>query len=371
MKKILVILGTRPDAVKLAPVIARLKDAPEVFETVVVSTAQHGDLLTPVLNLFNIQPDYDLDIMRPSQTPVDVTCRVIQKLTDIYPTERPDCVIVQGDTTSAFAAALAAFHLQIPVAHIEAGLRTGQMYDPFPEEMNRRLISHLASIHFAATSGNRDQLLKENIPSSAIHITGNPVIDALKIIERVKMKDKALSMIFDRIGEGTRVIVLTTHRRENFGEPQKNIFQAVNAVIQEFPDVCVVFPVHPNPEVRRASAEYLVPNARLHCIEPLEYIPFIHLLRRSYLIMTDSGGLQEESPALGKPVVVLRNTTERQELIESGNGVLVSPIRSRIIAAVSELLSDSQRYSTLANRTFLFGNGDASEKIVRVLEQNL
>lgn len=367
MKKITVVFGTRPEAIKLAPVIDALKRRPDV-ETRVVLTAQHRDLVDPVLRFFDIVPDHDLDIMEAGQGPSDVTARVLVALQDIIRNERPDCVVVQGDTTSAMAAAMAAFYQKIPVAHVEAGLRTPDRYNPFPEEMNRRLISQLATIHFAATAANRDNLLHEHVPDEAIHVTGNPVIDALM---QITSRDEPLPAALAGIDTTKRIILLTTHRRENFGEPQRNIFEAVNQVVERHPDVEVVFPMHPNPAVKEAVNRHLHTHPRIKIIEPLDYIAFVRLMAMSHIIMSDSGGIQEEAPALGKPVLVLRTTTERAEVIESGNARLVGVSKEAIVENVEELLMRDEVYERMSRPSFPFGRGGAAERIAGVVSGEL
>ncbi len=365
-RKILVVIATRPDVVKLAPVIDVLRGMPEQFSVRVLFTSQHRDLAASILEYFDLRPDYDLDVMTAGQSPADVTARVLERVAAIYQAERPDLVMVQGDTTSAMAAALGAFYGKIPVAHVEAGLRTEQAYDPFPEEMNRRLITRLASVHFAATEANRRALLHENVPAESIYVTGNPVIDALGRI--VADRKVAPPLIAQEIaGRGNRIVVLTTHRRENFGEPQRDIFRAVRAVVDRYRDLEIVFPVHPNPAVAGAIAEHLPEHPRIHRIEPLDYPPFVRLLAMAHFVMTDSGGLQEECPALGRPVLVLRATTERQEIIEAGSGVLVGIAYDAIVAAVDALMNDPALYDRMATPRYPFGEGDAAGRIASIL----
>lgn len=360
---VIVVIGTRPDVVKLAPVIAALCRRPERFRTRVVFTSQHRELAASILGYFHVRPDYDLDVMTAGQSLSDITARVLSSIGNVYEQERPDLVLVQGDTTSAMAAALEAFHRKIPVGHVEAGLRTEEMYDPFPEEMNRRLITQLASLHFPATEANRTALLRENVPAGRIWVTGNPVIDALRQI----MADPSLqtpALAGEIVERGNRLVVLTTHRRENFGEAQREIFRAVRAVIDAHPDLEIIFPVHPNPAVMATIAEHLPEHPRLHRIQPMNYPEFIRLLASAHFVMTDSGGLQEEAPALGKPVLVLRATTERQELIASGSGLLVGIRSEDIIAAVQRLMTDHNLYARMAVPRYPFGEGDAAEMVV-------
>jgi UDP-N-acetylglucosamine 2-epimerase (non-hydrolysing) len=367
MKHITVIFGTRPEAIKLAPVIDALKQR-EGIETRVVLTAQHRDLVDPVLDFFGIVPDHDLDIMAAAQSPSDVTTRVLTELQQLFSNQPSDCVIVQGDTTSAMAAAMAAFYRKIPVVHVEAGLRTPDRYNPFPEEMNRRLISQLATLHCAATESNRENLLRENIAPESIIVTGNPVIDALM---QITSRDEPLPPALAGIDTTKRIILLTTHRRENFGQPQQSIFEAVNTIIERHDDVEVVFPVHPNPAVKEAVERHLKKHPRIRLIEPLDYIAFVRLMAMSYFIMSDSGGVQEEAPALGRPVLVLRTTTEREEVIRAGNARLVGVDRETIINNAEELLTQPDVYERMSQPSFPFGSGGAAERIVEVVEQRI
>jgi UDP-N-acetylglucosamine 2-epimerase (non-hydrolysing) len=366
-RKILVVLGTRPEAVKLAPVINALRAAGDTFTTRVVTTSQHRDLVDPILRFFSITANHDLNVMAAAQTPSEVMANVLRAIEQVYRNEHPDMVMVQGDTTSAVAAALGAFYMKIPVAHVEAGLRTADRYSPFPEEMNRRLITQIASLHLAATEGNRAALRAEHVAPESIVVTGNPVIDALRdIIERpVDERDALLHGIAAR--PGARIILLTTHRRENFGEPQRHIFEAVCQLVQEHDDIEIAFPVHPNPAVTDAVARHLRPHPRIHLLQPVDYIRFVHLMNCSYLILTDSGGIQEEAPALGKPVLVLRDNTEREEMLASGNGLLVGTSREAIVERTNELLADREMYERMAVPAFPFGEGGAAARIVEAM----
>lgn len=366
--KILVAFGTRPEAVKLAPVIRALREASDRFATVVVFTSQHRDLASSIIEYFDIRPDYNLDVMTMAQSPSEVTARVLGAIEGVYMRESPDLVLVQGDTTTAMASALGAFYRKIPAAHVEAGLRTGSIYNPFPEEMNRRLIGTLASLHLAATDANRDALLHENVAAETIHVTGNPVIDALRMILDDKGRSVPPAIASEIIARGNRIVLLTTHRRENFGEPQREIFHAVSTIVEQHPSIEIIFPVHPNPVVAEAIRSDLPPHPRIHLIEPLDYPPFIHLLSMSHLVLTDSGGLQEEAPALGVPVLILRTTTEREEVITAGSGRLVGVRKDAIIAAVDELLNDNEVYARMAVRRYPFGEGGAAGKILQILD---
>lgn len=364
-KNVLVVLGTRPEAIKLAPVIAALRGrGPEVRVTVAL-TGQHRELVAPILEFFGIVPDFDLDIMQENQSPAQVVERTLARIDPLLAEKRFDRFVVQGDTSSAMGAALAGFYRGVPVAHVEAGLRTGRRDDPFPEEMNRRLIAQLASVHFAPTERNRLNLLAEGIASNAIHVTGNTVIDALhEILQRTdvsELPEEAKGFA------GKKVIVLTTHRRENFGEPQRTIFEAINLLLDRYPEIAVLFPVHPNPNVRAAVDACLRPHPRLRLLDPLDYITFVRLMKSAWLILTDSGGIQEEAPALGVPALVLRRTTEREEGLETRNTRLVGTGTESIIAEVASLLADEDRYRSMAQPAYPFGEGGASQRIAAVL----
>lgn len=357
----LAVLGTRPEAIKLAPVIRELERTAE-FEVKTIITGQHRDMVRPILEFFGIPVYLDLNVMKADQDLAHVTSAVLAPILAGLRKMRPDLVLVQGDTTSAFVAALAAHYEKIPVGHVEAGLRTPDRYDPFPEEMNRRLITRLATLHFAPTESNRDNLFKENVDPNSVFVTGNPVIDALKeISERIDPGAQPLP--------SNRLVVLTTHRRENLGEPQAEIFKAISEIVSANPEIEVVFPVHPNPAVSRVVDVNLIRHERIRRIEPMPYLSFVELLSKSWLILTDSGGIQEEAAALGKPVLVLRRTTERTEIIESGNGKLVVPEQKSIVDAVTQLLRDEAAYEQMATPSFPFGEGGAARRIVEALNQ--
>ncbi|GAF25615.1 UDP-N-acetylglucosamine 2-epimerase [Moorella thermoacetica Y72] len=360
--KILTVFGTRPEAIKMAPVVKELNLHPEEFTCLVAVTAQHREMLDQVLRLFHIKPDYDLDIMRPRQTLEEITTRALTGLAGVLKEARPDLVLVHGDTTTTFVAALAAFYQQIPVGHVEAGLRTGDRYAPFPEEMNRRLAGVLTDIHFAPTAKARDNLLREGITPEHIYVTGNTVIDALKatIREEYQFGDHGLAGLDFR---EKRVILVTAHRRENWGEPLKEIFTALRDLIRRHPDTALIFPVHYNPRVRQLAREVLGGQERVYLIEPLDYEPFVNLMNRAYLVLTDSGGLQEEAPALGKPVLVLREVTERPEAVAAGTVRLVGTAYRDILAAAEELLTDRQAYLQMAHAVNPYGDGQASRRI--------
>lgn len=364
-RKVVTVFGTRPEAIKMAPLVWALKQDPQINCKIAV-TAQHREMLDQVLDLFHLIPDYDLDIMQTGQTPFEITSRALLGLRDVLQREKPDLVLVHGDTSTTFAGALAAYYLQIPVGHVEAGLRSGNKYSPFPEEMNRRLTGTLGDLHFAPTAKAQEELLKEGHDPATIYITGNTVIDALlSIVDReFQFSDPVLRNIdFSK----QRVLVLTTHRRENLGEPMRQFYFALRDIVQEFPDVVVVFPVHKNPAVRRVAQEVLGDIDRVKLIEPLDYLPFGNLMDRSYLILTDSGGLQEEAPSLGKPVLVLRENTERPEAIEAGTVDLVGLEREKIYQATKRLLTDSVAYNRMARAVNPYGDGKASRRIIEAL----
>lgn len=365
-RKVLVVFGTRPEAIKLAPVIERLRERPDDFDVRVCVTAQHREMLDQVLELFGIVPDADLDVMQAGQTLSDLTARALTGLTRVFESERPDVVVVQGDTTTTFTAALAAFYLGIPVAHVEAGLRSGDPRAPFPEELNRVMTSRLAAVHFAPTSVSRDALLREGIDPGAIHVTGNTVIDAL-LETAGHPYEFASGPIADVLAGGRRIVVVTLHRRENWGEPSRRVFEAIAALTRRFPDIEVVFAVHRNPRVRDVAAAVLSGVERVHLVEPLAYLPFVKLLAASTLIVSDSGGIQEEAPSLGKPVLVLRDVTERPEAVDAGTVLLVGTDPDRIVAEAAALLDDAGRYAEMARRTNPFGDGTAAARIADVL----
>lgn len=362
--KVLSIFGTRPEAIKMAPVIKELESCPDVESRVVV-TAQHREMLDQVLATFHLRPDYDLEVMRPGQDLFDVTGAVLKGLKDIIAFERPDLVLVHGDTTTTFTGALAAFYSQIPVGHVEAGLRTYQKYSPYPEEINRVLTTHLTDLHFAPTDRSRDALLKEGISGEKIYITGNSVIDALNLaLEQPCCLAPEISQAFR---ENRRIILLTTHRRENLGAPLQDVYLALREMLLSHPDVGVVFPVHKNPAVRREVASVLSGVERVYLTEPLDYLPFINVMKMSYLVLTDSGGIQEEAPALGKPVLVLREVTERPEAVSFGTALLIGTDRRKIEVGVSRLLDDEDAYMGMANAVNPYGDGRAAVRIVQAI----
>lgn len=358
--KVMTIFGTRPEAIKMAPVIQELRRHPEI-ETKVCVTAQHREMLDQVMDLFHLKADYDLNIMAQGQTLYDITGRVLRGLQEVFAKERPDCVLVHGDTTTTFTAALAAFYAQIPVGHVEAGLRTGNLLSPFPEEANRQLTGVLARYHFAPTETARANLLRENKKGENIYVVGNTVIDALlaTVKKDYTFEDKEI----EQIEEHKRVILVTTHRRENLGAPMHHVYRALRRLVDDIPDTEIVFPVHRNPLVREAVAEELEGHDRIHLVEPMEYEPFTNLMARSAIVLTDSGGIQEEAPSLGKPVLVLRDTTERPEAVEAGTVALVGTDEEAIYETAHRLLTDEAAYRQMAEAVNPYGDGKAAARI--------
>jgi len=369
-KKILVLFGTRPEVIKLAPVIKALPAQPQYFEVVTVSTGQHTDLLIPFLSLFNIRPDFDLQVMSAAQTPSDVCARVMSAMDKILADEKVDVVLVQGDTSSALAGAMAAFHRKIRVGHVEAGLRSGDPLSPFPEEMNRRLISQMASFHFAATVHNRKTLIAEGFDAENIFVTGNPVVDSLKsILTDFAPGDSIKNLSAET--EGLKRILLTTHRRESFGGVMAANLTVLRRFVEDHSDVCLIFPVHPNPAVRRATEEVLSPHPRVKLIDPLGYADFVHTLANSWLIVSDSGGVQEEAPSLGKPLLVLRENTERPEALWSGVAKLVGSDAAEFARILEENYADDSWIASVGKVANPFGDGTAAEKITGILKNTL
>lgn len=364
--KILSIFGTRPEAIKMAPLVKAIEKDP-TLQSVVCVTAQHREMLDMVLELFQIKPDYDLDIMSHGQGIVDIIAKAMVGLDKVIKKEKPDIVLVHGDTTTTLAGAQAGFFNQVKVGHVEAGLRSGNKFSPYPEEVNRTLSSVLADIHFAPTEGNSANLLKEGIREDAIVITGNTVIDALidVIDEKFVFDNDALNSM-DFVNK--KVVLLTCHRRENWGKPMEDIFEAVRDVIAANPDVEVVFPMHLNPKVREIAYKVFEGIGAIHLIEPLDYLPFANLLNKCHLILTDSGGIQEEAPALGKPVVVLRTETERPEAVDAGTVVVAGTNKETIFSMVNNLLNDNEAYSKMSNAMNPYGDGTASRQIVDYLK---
>lgn len=365
MIKVMTVFGTRPEAIKMAPVVLELQKHADKIQTIVAVTAQHRQMLDQVLDLFQITPDYDLDIMSQGQTLYDITTKSLMGLKDVLAKEKPDLVLVHGDTTTTFAGALASYYQQVPVGHVEAGLRTGDIYSPFPEEMNRKLTGAIAAIHFAPTATAKANLLKENVNPSHIYVTGNTVIDALMttVAGDYDFGDDLKGVDF----QNHRVILLTTHRRENLGEPMRHIYKALRRIIEEIPDTEIVFPVHRNPLVRKVVEEELAGVDRIHLIDPMEYEPFANLMSLSSLVLTDSGGIQEEAPSLGKPVLVLRNTTERPEAVEAGTVRLIGTDKDVVYAETKRLLTDQAAYDAMSNAVNPYGDGKASQRIVQAI----
>ena len=374
-KKILTIFGTRPEAVKLAPVIKKIEEYPDRFTSVVCVTAQHREMLDQVLELFKIVPAYDLDIMRPDQTLFDVTCNSLMGIRGVLEKEQPDLVLVQGDTTTTFMAALSAFYLKIPVGHVEAGLRSFDKFHPFPEEVNRRLTSHIADLHFAPTRGAKENLLKEDIDQSRIWVTGNTVIDALLMVaehfESPETQAEWDGYFFYKWGisfDSHRIVLVTGHRRESFGKGFQNICAALKEIALRHKDIKLIYPVHLNPRVQRPVREVLSDVGNIHLIDPLDYEPFVYLMSRSYIILTDSGGIQEEAPSLGKPVLVMRDVTERPEAVEAGTAKLVGTDVKKIVRETQRLLTDQEYYLEMSRAHNPYGDGKASDRIVEVLK---
>lgn len=380
--KIMSVFGTRPEAIKMAPIIKELEKYPQYFRSLVCITAQHRQMLDQVLRLFDIIPDYDLDIMKPGQSLFDVTTKVLMGLRPLLESERPDIILVHGDTTTTMAAALAAYYCGIRVGHVEAGLRTKNKLSPFPEEVNRRVTGVLSDFHFAPTVWARENLLREGIDPAAVHVTGNSVIDAvLQVAEKVRQPafagqiigalERHLPFLRTSAGPDSRILLATGHRRENFGRGLENICRAIAELAGIYPQAEVVYPVHLNPQVQEPVRRILggAECRNIHLIDPLDYLPFVWLMDRSYLIITDSGGVQEEAPSLGKPVLVMRDTTERPEAVEAGTVRLVGTDSERIVAEVRRLMDDAQAYEAMSRAHNPYGDGKAARRIVRVLAE--
>ena len=363
MKKIMVVFGTRPEAIKMCPLVKELKTRKNL-ETIVCVTGQHRQMLDQVLETFDITPDYDLSIMKKQQTLFDVTINILDKMRDVLAEVKPDVVLVHGDTSTTFVTALACFYLQIPVGHVEAGLRTHNIYSPYPEEFNRQAVGLVAKYHFSPTEQSRYNLLKEGKKDSSIYITGNTVIDALKTTVQENYMHKHIEWASD-----SRLIMITAHRRENLGQPMRNMFSAIKRIVDETPDIKVIYPIHMNPIVREAANEILGDNDRIRIIEPLEVLDFHNFMAKSYLILTDSGGVQEEAPSLGKPVLVMRDTTERPEGIEAGTLKLVGTDEEVIYSAFKELLENESEYKRMSKASNPYGDGESCKRIVDILEQ--
>ena len=379
MKKILLVFGTRPEAIKMAPLVKKLQEMPEEFQTIVCVTGQHREMLDQVLRLFNITPEYDLNIMKPNQDLYDITSRILLGMRDVLREVQPDIVLVHGDTTTSMAAALAAFYQQIPVGHVEAGLRTGNIYSPWPEEMNRLITGRITTHHFSPTPLAKENLLREHVDEKHIIVTGNTVIDALQMVVKRLAEDNALAnevaakigqMGYDvqRLDGKRRMVLITGHRRENFGEGFLNICHAIKHLAEQYKDVDFVYPMHLNPNVRKPVLEILGEKSEnVFLIEPLDYLPFVYMMQNSTLILTDSGGVQEEAPGLGKPVLVMRDTTERPEAVEAGTVLLVGTNREKIEQGVSTLLDDAETYRRMSEAVNPYGDGLACERIAEAL----
>lgn len=379
MKKILVVFGTRPEAIKMAPLVLALKKYPNLIDVKICVTAQHREMLDQVLDIFDIVPDYDMNIMQPNQDLYDVTEKILHGIKMVFLEYIPDLVIVHGDTTTAFTTALSAFYQKIAIAHIEAGLRSGDIFSPWPEEANRKLITQLTQYHFSPTKQNKKNLLLENVKESSIYVTGNTVIDALlwmveKIandhVYRMKIEEGILSH-YDRFSIEKKYVLITGHRRENFGGGFIDICEAIRELASSYPEVDFVYPVHLNPNVQKPVYDILNDLDNVYLIKPLEYEAFVHLMSRSYLILTDSGGIQEEAPSLGKPVLVMRENTERPESLESGTVKLVGTDRQKIVAETSKLLDDASEYEKMKKAINPYGDGTAATKIVKAILNTL
>ena len=383
MKRVMLVFGTRPEAIKMAPLVQEFRKHPDQYETLVCVTGQHREMLDQVLNIFGIVPDYDLNIMKPGQDLYDVTARILSGMRDILTRTQPDVLLVHGDTTTSMAVALAAFYQQIPVGHVEAGLRTHNIYSPWPEEMNRQITGRIATYHFSPTPLSRENLLREGIDKSRILVTGNTVIDALYAVVN-KMKDdvplqlslgkelKAAGYDTGRLvtEEGRRLVLITGHRRENFGDGFLHICRAIKMLSEKYPDVDFVYPMHLNPNVRKPIKDIFGENCQsnLFFIEPLEYLSFVYLMEKSHIVLTDSGGIQEEAPGLGKPVLVMRDTTERPEALEAGTVKLVGTDYDKIVSEVSSLLDDVQYYEKMSQAVNPYGDGKACERIAQYIQ---
>ena len=362
MKKIMLVFGTRPEAIKMCPLVNELKKRQSI-ETIVCVTGQHRQMLDQVLEAFSVVPDYDLSIMKDKQTLFDVTVNILERIKAVLEEVKPDVVLVHGDTSTTFVTALACFYLQIPVGHVEAGLRTYNIYSPYPEEFNRQAVSIISQYNFAPTELSKQNLLKEGKDPKSIYVTGNTAIDALKTTVRADYTHPELDW-----ADGSRLIMITAHRRENLGEPMRHMFKAIRRVMDEHPDVKAIYPIHMNPVVREIAQEYLGDDDRIHIIEPLDVLDFHNFLSRSYLILTDSGGIQEEAPSLGKPVLVMRDTTERPEGIAAGTLKLVGTEEETIYKEFSRLLSDKDEYEAMSKASNPYGDGHACERIADILD---
>lgn len=365
MIKVMTVFGTRPEAIKMCPVVNELKSRKEI-ETVVCVTGQHREMLDMVLKTFHVVPDYDLSIMKARQTLFDVTTNILNSIKEVLEKEKPDLVLVHGDTSTTFVTALACFYLQIPVGHVEAGLRTYNLYSPFPEEFNRQAVGIISQFNFAPTQMAKDNLLKEQKDPKTIYVTGNTAIDALKTTVQDNYTHPELEW-----AKGSRLIMITAHRRENLGEPMRNMFKAIRRIMDEHPDCKAIYPIHMNPVVREIAQEILGDDERIHIIEPLDVLDFHNFLANSYMILTDSGGIQEEAPSLGKPVLVMRDTTERPEGVAAGTLKLVGTDEEKIYAHFKELLEDQEAYQKMSQASNPYGDGFASQRIVDIIIEKL
>ena len=365
MKKVMLVFGTRPEAIKMCPLVNELKTRSSI-QTIVCVTGQHRQMLDQVLEAFNVTPDYDLSIMKDKQTLFDVTTSILDKIKSVLEAEKPDIVLVHGDTSTTFVTALACFYLQVPIGHVEAGLRTYNIFSPYPEEFNRQAVSIISQFNFAPTELSKQNLLNEGKKPNSIYVTGNTAIDALKTTVRKDYTHSELEWAKD-----SRLIMITAHRRENLGEPMKHMFRAIRRVMDEHPDVKAIYPIHMNPVVRETANSILGDDDRIHIIEPLEVLDFHNFLSRSYLILTDSGGIQEEAPSLGKPVLVMRDTTERPEGIAAGTLKLVGTTEDMIYNEFSKLLSDKSEYDKMSKASNPYGDGFACKRIADILEEKL
>lgn len=380
MKSIMLVFGTRPEAIKMSPLVKELQAHKDKFNTIVCVTGQHREMLDQVLDIFDIKPDFDLNIMKQGQDLYDVTSKVLLGMRDILKKCTPDIVLVHGDTTTSMAASLAAFYQQIPVGHVEAGLRTHNIYSPWPEEINRQITGRIATFHYAPTELSRRNLLKEGLSDDMIHVTGNTVIDALYwVVERIRndstlehyLKDelKACGYNIDRLTGNKKLVLITGHRRENFGDGFVNICKALKSLVETYPDVDFVYPMHLNPNVRKPIHEVFghTDYRNMFFIEPLEYLAFVYMMEKSFIVLTDSGGIQEEAPGLGKPVLVMRDTTERPEAVDAGTVKLVGTDYDRIVSEVSRLINDYKYYSTMSEAVNPYGDGNACKRIIQSL----
>lgn len=385
MKKVMLVFGTRPEAIKMAPLVKEFQKHPDQFETIVTVTGQHRQMLDQVLSIFDIEPDFDLNIMKQGQDLTDVTAKVLQGMRDVFAQVKPDVVLVHGDTTTSTAAALAAFYQQIPVGHVEAGLRTHNIYSPWPEEMNRQITGRIATYHFAPTALSKSNLLKENIDENSILVTGNTVIDALhRVVSQISTDSelkrtlsaelKTAGYDVSRLNNGRRLVLITGHRRENFGDGFISMCKAIKKLTENFRDVDFVYPMHLNPNVRRpinqVFGDLTDSDSNIFFIEPLEYLSFVYLMEKAAVVLTDSGGIQEEAPGLGKPVLVMRDTTERPEALEAGTVHLVGTDFNRIVTEVSTLLTSAEKYAEMSQAVNPYGDGKASGRIVEHLKNN-